>query len=53
MSNIELVAINLTAEYISILTDLQLFIILKLTYLAPLIERSVYYIEDDKNYSIT
>ncbi len=42
LSNIELVAINLTAEYMSINTELQLFRHLKGTYLEPLIERSVY-----------
>ena len=42
LSNLELVAINLTAEYMSINTELQLFRCLKGTYLEPMIERSVY-----------
>ena len=42
LSNIELVAINLTAEYMSINTELQLFICLKGTRLESMIERSVY-----------
>lgn len=42
LSNIELVAINLTAEYMSINTELQLFRCLKGTYLEAMIERSVY-----------
>ena len=42
LSNLELVAINLTAEYMSINTELQLFRCLKDTYLQALIERSVY-----------
>ena len=42
LSNIELVSLNLTAEYMSINTELQLFRCLKGTYLEPLIERSVY-----------
>ena len=42
LSNIELVALNLTAEYMSINTELQLFRCLKGTYLQTMIERSVY-----------
>ena len=42
LSNLELVSINLTAEYMSINTELQLFRCLKGTYLDALIERSVY-----------
>jgi len=42
LSNIELVAINLTAEYMSINTELQLFRYFKGTYLQTMIERSVY-----------
>ena len=42
LSNLELVSLNLTAEYMSINTELQLFRFLKGTYLEPLIERSVY-----------
>ncbi|MFV0531270.1 MAG: IS982 family transposase, partial [Flavobacteriales bacterium] len=42
MSNMELVALNLTAEYRSINTELQLFRSLKSTCLENLIERSVY-----------
>lgn len=42
LSNIELVAINLTAEYMSINTELQLFRYLKGTYLESMIERSIY-----------
>ena len=42
LSNLELVAINLIAEYMSINTDLQLFRCLKGSYIEPLIERSVY-----------
>lgn len=42
LSNLELVALNLTAEYMSINTELQLFRCLKQTYLENKIERSVY-----------
>lgn len=42
LDNMELVAINLTAEYMSINTELQLFRCLKGTYLYSMIERSVY-----------
>lgn len=42
LSNLQLVAINLTAEYMSINTELQLFRCLKGTYIEPMIERSVY-----------
>lgn len=42
LSDLELVSLNLTAEYMSINTELQLFRCLKSTYLEPLIERSVY-----------
>ena len=42
LSNLELVALNLTAEYMSINTELQLFRCLKGTYLSVRIERSVY-----------
>jgi len=42
LSNLELTAINLTAEYMSINTELQLFRCLKNTYLETMIERSVY-----------
>lgn len=42
LSNLELVAINLTAEYMSINTELQLFRCLKGSYLEFSIERSVY-----------
>lgn len=41
LSNLELVALNLTAEYMSINTELQLFRCLKGTYLEPMIERSI------------
>ena len=42
LTNIELVAINFTAEYMSIDSECQLFRILKGSYLNELIERSVY-----------
>ncbi|MCP3680317.1 MAG: IS982 family transposase [Gammaproteobacteria bacterium] len=42
LGNLELVALNLTAEYMSINTELQLFRYLKGTCLEPMIERSVY-----------
>lgn len=42
LSNLELVALNLTSEYMSINTELQLFRYLAQTYLAHKIERSVY-----------
>ena len=42
LGNLELVSLNLTAEYMSINTELQLFRCIKGTYLEPLIERSVY-----------
>lgn len=42
LSNLELVALNLTAEYMSINTELQLFRCLSQTYLEDVIERSVY-----------
>ena len=42
LSNLELVALNLTAEYLSINTELQLFRVIKGTELEPKIERSVY-----------
>ena len=42
LSNLELVSLNLTAEYMSINTELQLFRYLKGTYLESMIERSVY-----------
>ena len=42
LSNLELVSLNLTAEYMSINTELQLFRCLQGTYLESLIERSVY-----------
>lgn len=42
LSNLELVALNLTAEFMSINTELQLFRELKHTYLEPKIERTVY-----------
>ena len=42
LSNLELVAVNLTAEYMSINTELQLFRCLKGTYLECMIERSIY-----------
>lgn len=42
LSNLELVALNLTAEYMSINTELQLFRCLKATCLESKIERSVY-----------
>lgn len=42
LSNLELVAVNLTAEYMSIHTELQLFRYLRGTYLEAMIERSVY-----------
>ena len=42
LSNLELVALNLTAEYMSINTEVQLFRCLKGTYLENKIERSVY-----------
>ena len=42
LQNIELVAINLTAEYMSINTELQSFKSLQGAYLEPMIERSVY-----------
>ena len=42
LSNLELVSLNLTAEYMSIVTELQLFRYLKGTYLEAMIERSVY-----------
>lgn len=42
LSNLELVSLNLTAEYMSINTELQLFRDIKGTCLEPMIERSVY-----------
>lgn len=42
LSNIELIAMNLTAEYMSIYSECQLFRVIINTYLEPLIERSVY-----------
>ncbi len=42
LSNLELVSLNLTAEYMSINTELQLFRQIKGTYLESKIERSVY-----------
>jgi hypothetical protein len=42
LSNLELVALNLTAEYMSYNTELQLFRAIKGTELEPKIERSVY-----------
>lgn len=42
LSNLELIAVNLTAEYMSINTELQLFRCLKGTYLEAMIERSIY-----------
>lgn len=42
LSNLELVALNLTAEYMSINTELQLFRYLKSSYLETMIERSTY-----------
>ena len=42
LNNLELVSLNLTAEYISINTEVQLFRCLKGTYLETKIERSVY-----------
>ena len=42
LGNMELVALNLTAEYMSINTELQLFRAIKGTYLEGMIERSVY-----------
>lgn len=42
LSNLELVALNLTAEYMSINSELQLFRDLKHTYLETKIERTVY-----------
>lgn len=42
LSNIELVGINLTAEYMGIDSECQLFRVLKSTYLNDKIERSVY-----------
>ena len=42
LCNLELVALNLTAEYMSINTELQLFRYLKGTYLESMIERSTY-----------
>lgn len=42
LSNLELVALNLTAEYMSINTELQLFRAIKATVLERKIERSVY-----------
>jgi hypothetical protein len=42
LGNLELVALNLTAEYMSINTELQLFKCLKISYLEHKIERSIY-----------
>ncbi len=42
LNNLELVSLNLTAEYISINTEVQLFRCLKGSYLETKIERSVY-----------
>ena len=42
MSNLELVAINLTAEYMSLNFELQLFRSSKGTYLELMIESSIY-----------
>jgi len=42
LSNLQLVALSLTAEYMSINTELQLFRVIKDTYLETLIERSTY-----------
>ena len=53
MSNLELVAINLTAEYMSLNSELQLFRCSKGTYLEPMIERSIYIQTGVKNRLIT
>jgi hypothetical protein len=42
LSNIELIAMNFTSEYMSIDSECQLFRITSGTYLSKLIERSVY-----------
>lgn len=42
LSNIEIIAINLTAEYMSIISECQLFRVISNTYLEGQIERSVY-----------
>ena len=42
LSNIELIAINFTAEYMGIDSECQLFRIIESSFLEPLIERSVY-----------
>ena len=42
LSNIEVVAMNLTAEYMSIVSECQLFRVISNTYLESQIERSVY-----------
>lgn len=42
LSNIELVAMNFTAEYMGIDSECQLFRTIEYTYLEPLIDRSVY-----------
>lgn len=42
LGNLELLSMNLTAEYMGINSECQLFRDIKHTYLAPLIERSVY-----------
>ena len=42
LSNIEVIAMNLTAEYMSIISECQLFRVISNTYLEGLIERTVY-----------
>ncbi|MDP4289642.1 MAG: IS982 family transposase [Bacteroidota bacterium] len=42
LSNLEVFSVNLTAEYMNIYTECQLFMLIKGTYLEGLIERSVY-----------
>lgn len=42
LSNIELIAMNLTAEYMCIVSDCQLFRVISNTYFEGIIERSVY-----------
>ena len=53
LNNIELIAMNLTAEYMSIDSECQLFRVISNTYLDTLIERSVYNRRKRKLFSLT
>ena len=53
LSNLELIAMNITAEYMSINSECQLFRIIPDSYLDDLIELSVYYRRKRKLFSLT